>query len=181
MAKDFDSESARQNAAALLMRHSDGLYAYILACVRNRADADDLLQTVAVVVVSSKSVPIADEDFRRWAREIARRRILEHHRRKDRLQVVNPELIERLAEAATWADQHGRALDRRAALLKCVEKLPTDAQALLRHRYGAEINSVEDIAARLGRTVESISSLLYRLREKLRICVEHRLATEGRA
>ena len=171
---------ARSRAAAMSRRHNDALYAYILACVRNRTDADDLLQTVAVVIVSSETVPQTDDDFRRWAREITRRRILEFQRKQGRQQVVSPDLIERFAEAADWVDKQSNSLDRRDALLKCLDMLPPNAHQILLERYGDEKNSVEGIAERLGRSVESISSYLYRLREKLRVCVERRLAAEGR-
>ena len=164
----------------MILRHSDALYAYILACVRNRVDADDLLQNVAMAVIASESIPQTDDDFRRWSREIARRRILEFQRKRVRRHVVNSELVGRLAEAAAWVDKQSDTLDRRDALLKCVDMLPPNAQQILLQRYSDKANSVETIAARLGRTVESISSYLYRIREKLRVCVERRLAAEGR-
>ena len=40
-------------AARLLIQHRASLYAFILAAVRNHADAEDILQTVSVAVIES--------------------------------------------------------------------------------------------------------------------------------
>lgn len=174
-------EPSQTNAvAALLMRHTDTLYGYILACLRNRHDADDVLQSVAVVIVGAADAPTEDEGFLRWAREIARRRILEFHRVNGRMQVLDPHLVQRLADAAEWAGETRAALDRREALLKCVEKLPADAREVLLHRYGERQLSMEQIAVLVGRSVDGITSYLYRVRAALRNCVDRRLTAEGR-
>lgn len=169
----------RQEVAALLMRHTDTLYGYILACVRNQADADDVLQNVAVAVVATASPPTNDADFLRWAREIARRRVLEFRRNQGRTLIYDPALIERLAEAADWVDQNRSGIQRREALLTCVEKLAPQARELLLYRYGESSVKIEHLAARFGKSLDSITSLLYRVRQSLRACVERRLAAEG--
>ncbi len=170
----------RNEIAALLMRHSDSVYGYILACVRNRTDADDLLQNVAVAVIAAKTPPTADADFGRWAREIARRRILEYQRGKARLQIVDPLLLERLSEAANFVDQAGQEAARREALLQCVEQLPPRSRQLLIDRYAGASEDIEEIARRFGRTVQGVYSALYRVRQILRDCVDRKLAPEAR-
>lgn len=169
----------RKEAAALLMQHSDTLYGYILACVRNHQDADDVLQDVAVAVVATKSPPTSDVEFLRWAREIARRRILEFRRKRGRTLSYDPALIERLADAADWIDQNRSGSQRRDALLACIEKLAPQARELLLLRYAESSIKTEHLASRFGKSLQSFTSLLYRVRRILRDCVERRLAAEG--
>lgn len=176
-----DSKSDRDEIPALLMRHSGALRAYILACVRNRDDADDLLQTVAVAVVKTENPPTTDADFLRWAREIARRRILKHYRTNSRLGILDPKTLESLAEAAAWVDAEEGENRRREALLKCVEKLPEETRALLLRRYANPPVSINELARLFNRAVSYIAPLMYRVRQQLHSCVERRLAAEDRS
>src|SRR5947208_4511010 len=82
--------------ARLLMQHRTALYGYIYACVRNHADAEDILQNVSVAVTESIDKLNDDAGFLPWAREIARRRVLAHRRPAGRVQVFDPELLCRL-------------------------------------------------------------------------------------
>src|SRR5437868_15273073 len=86
--------------ARLVMQHRATLYGYIFACVRNHADAEDILQNVSVAVTESIDQLNTEDGFLPWAREIARRRVLAYRRTSRREQPCDPELIRRLAEAA---------------------------------------------------------------------------------
>jgi RNA polymerase sigma-70 factor (ECF subfamily) len=173
-------EPESQEIPALLMRHSGALRAYILACVRHREDADDILQNVAVAVVKTENPPREDADFLRWAREIARRRILKHYRTNSRLGIIDPKTLESLAEAAAWIDAHEGENRRREALLKCVEKLPQETRALLLRRYSSPSISLSELAKLFNRAVSYIAPLLYRVRQQLHACIERRIAAEER-
>ena len=70
--------------ARLLMQHRTVLYGYIFACVRNHADAEDILQNVSVAVMESIDQLRDESGFLPWSREIARRRILAHKRQAQR-------------------------------------------------------------------------------------------------
>src|SRR5437773_9841484 len=85
--------------ARLLMHHRTSLYGYIYACVRNHADAEDILQNVSVAVTESFDKLTDESGFLPWAREIARRRILAHRRSAQREHPYDPELLCRLEEA----------------------------------------------------------------------------------
>jgi len=179
MADDTPPRSERQEIAALLMRHSAALRAYILACVRNRSDTDDILQNVAVEVVKTTNPPTDDLGFLRWSREIARRRILKHYRTNGRLGILDPKTLESLADAAAWADVE--QVDRRqSALRKCIEKLPDKTRELLMRRYSNPPLRIPELAKMFGRAVEYIAPLLYRVRQQLHQCVERQLAAEER-
>src|SRR5271165_1218497 len=119
-----DGALRQGQVARLLMQHRATLYGYIFACVRNHADAEDILQNVSVAVTESIDRLTHEDGFLPWAREIARRRVLAHRRASRREQVLDPELLARLAEASDRVEKACPASNHRAALMICLEKLP---------------------------------------------------------
>jgi RNA polymerase sigma-70 factor (ECF subfamily) len=164
--------------ARLLMHHRTALYGYIFACVRNHADAEDILQTVSVAVTESIQRLMDEKGFLPWAREIARRRVLAHRRLARREQPLDPELLTRLAEAAERVEQHRPASDQRAALLACLEALPTQSRRLIAMRYDGSVSGMSELARKFGRSIQGIYAQVKRIKVALRECVERRLALE---
>jgi RNA polymerase sigma-70 factor (ECF subfamily) len=175
-ARDMTHDSHRMK---LLLRHRESLYAYILACVRSHLDADDIVQTVSLTVIDADDVPAEDDRFLAWAREVARRRVLEHVRKSKRLLPIDPEVAQRLAEAAERVERKRPTTAHREALLECLEKLPPESQQLLAARYDGTSADVAALAKRFGRSVQGAYSLLYRIRKILRECIERRLGLEA--
>jgi RNA polymerase sigma-70 factor (ECF subfamily) len=164
--------------ARLLMHHRTALYGYIFACVRNHADAEDILQNVSVAVTESIGNLADEKGFLPWAREIARRRVLAHRRLARREQPLDPELLARLAEAAERVEQHVPASDQRAALLACLEALPGHSRRLIAMRYDGSVAGMSELARKFGRTIQAIYAQVKRIKTALRECVERRLALE---
>jgi len=165
--------------ARLLMQHRAALYGYILACVRNHADAEDILQTVSVAVTESIDRLRDEEGFLPWAREIARRRVLAHRRLARREQPFDPVLVRRLAEAAERLEEARPAEGAQAALLACLEELPPRSRRLIVLRYD-EAGGAERLASLFGRSVQGIYAQVKRIKAALRRCVERRLSLETR-
>jgi RNA polymerase sigma-70 factor (ECF subfamily) len=170
---------ASLKVARLLDQHRTSLYGYILACVRNHADADDILQTVSVAVTESISRLHDEAGFLPWAREIARRRILAHRRGQRREQFLDPVLLTRLAEAADRVEQANPEEDQRAALEQCLETLPPNSRRLIEMRYDGSVADMNQLADRLGRTVQSVYAHVKRIKMALRDCVARRRAREN--
>jgi RNA polymerase sigma-70 factor (ECF subfamily) len=173
-----DTRTRQVQVTRLLMRHRTALYGYILACVRNHSDAEDVFQEVAVAVTQSIDALQEEQGFLAWAREIARRRVLTHFREAERERPCDPELVRRLAEAAERAEQARPASERHAALLACLEALPQRSRRLIRMRYDGSAPHVADLARMFGGTVQAIYAQLKRVKQGLRGCVERRLARE---
>src|SRR4051794_32675068 len=121
--------------ARLLMQHRTALYGYIFACVRNHADAEDILQNVSVAVTESIQQLTDDKGFLPWAREIARRRVLAYRRTARRERALDPDLVARLAEAADRVERDCDSSAHRAALMACLESLPDQSRRLIAQRY----------------------------------------------
>lgn len=169
---------ARGQVARLLMHHRTALYGYIFACVRNHTDAEDVLQNVSVAVTESIDQLKDEKGFLPWAREIARRRVLAHRRLSRREQALDPDLIERLAEAAERVEQECPAADQRVALLACLEALPGRSRRLIAMRYDGSVADMSELATHFGRSVQGIYAQVKRIKAALRDCVQRRLALE---
>jgi RNA polymerase sigma-70 factor (ECF subfamily) len=171
------STPTHADVARLLMKHHTSLYAYIYACVRSHHDAEDILQSVSVVIMEQLD-QLRDEDgFLPWAREIARRCTLAHWRRVRREKALDPDLLQALAEAADAVEREEPTSLHRDALTACLDGLPPDSRRLLAMRYDG--SAVGDLARCVGRTVQSVYAQLKRIKSALRDCVRRRLAAEA--
>jgi len=174
-----DAALRQGQVARLLMQYRATLYGYIFACVRNHADAEDILQNVSVAVTESIDRLTSEDGFLPWAREIARRRVLAHRRAARREQPCDPDLVRRLAEAAERVEERQPASMQQAALMACLEKLPPASRRLIVQRYDGSVDSVDQLAALFGRSVQGIYAQIKRIKQALRECVERRLAAEA--
>lgn len=173
------TEDRNQRITALLLRHRTVLYGYIFSCVRNHSDAEDIFQDVSLAAVGSFERLRSESGFVPWALEIARRRVLTHVRRSQRTTILAPELIPILAEATKRVAAEGCLSDRTDALLECLESLPARSREVVTMRYDGSASGVDDVARKLGRTVQATYSLLKRIRHSLRACIERRLGMEA--
>jgi RNA polymerase sigma-70 factor (ECF subfamily) len=172
-------ENGAARVAALLMRHRGALFAYLLAALRDPHDAEDLLQDVSLAATSSWSQYDPATPFMPWAREIARRRILDFAgKRARRPALLDPEVLARLDVAAARLDAEPEE-PRRDALRRCLEGLGARVRRVLELRYDERLG-VDEVAARAGRSLQATYAILKRSKESLRDCVARRLATEGR-
>ena len=163
----------------LLIKHRCDVYGYILACVRNHHDAEEVFQEVSVGVVTSFHKLRSPDEFLPWAIEIARRQVFSFYRRSKRSIVYDTELVGVLAEAAGRCDPAETIETRDEALRRCVEKLPPRSREVLRLRYGEAFAGVEQIAAHLGRSMAATYGVLKRIRTTLRHCIEGQSSTEA--
>jgi RNA polymerase sigma-70 factor len=173
-----DGALQRGQVARLLMQHRATLYGYIFACVRNHADAEDVLQNVCVAVTESIDRLAHEDGFLPWAREIARRRVLAHRRTARREQPCDPALVRCLAEAADRVEERQPASVQQQALMACLEKLPPASRRLIVLRYDGSVDGADQLAGRFGRSVQGIYAQIKRIKQALRQCVERRLAAE---
>lgn len=162
----------------LLMQHRTGLYGYIYACVRNHADAEDILQNVSVAVTESIDRLNDEAGFLPWAREIARRRVLAHRRTSGREQAFDPELLCRLADAADRIEEDCPSSSHRSALLSCLESLPPRSRRLIALRYEDGFHGMQGLAEKFGQSVQSVYAQVKRIKTRLRDCVKRRLSLE---
>jgi RNA polymerase sigma-70 factor (ECF subfamily) len=156
-----------------LLRVRGSLFGFILSIVRQLSLAEDLFQEVCVRMLEREGDFTPGTDFGAWAREFARRTILETRRRRNRI-VLSVEAVR--AVESRYAKTEEDAPERRAALRICLRALKAkDARLLdLQYEAGMDMNA---IGRRLGRTAAAVQVLLSRLRARLLGCIRHRMAT----
>lgn len=156
-----------------------GVAAYIAAAVPNHADAEDILQKVAVTVFSKQDQFDPERSFLAWVTGIARNEILRWRRDKARdRHVFDGEVLDKLADVQPEIDLH--MSEMRQALDQCVAQASGRARQLIELRYQQDLQPAE-IARRLGTTSASIRVMLCRVRTALVTCVERRIQTVARS
>lgn len=170
-----ENPKPNHDIGARLMQHRRTLYSYVFACVRDEHTAEDIVQDVAQIAISSIDSLRDPERFSNWLFGIARRRVLMEFRNHKREQVMPPDVVELLALASENTSLN--AVSRRKQFLtECIEDLPDEMQAILRHRYDGSVQDISELAARFDRTVQAVYGVLKRLRVKLATCVERKLS-----
>ncbi|MGH7144791.1 MAG: sigma-70 family RNA polymerase sigma factor [Planctomycetota bacterium] len=158
------------------------LYAYLRAHGLRFADADDLMQTLALEIWKNFSAYDPARPFQAWAFGIARNLVLKQ-RRSERLRrniLVDSTICDAIAAQTEIAllDPAAAFVAERDELAYCLQKLSSPARDFLALRYERRLELAQ-IAAQTGKTVAAVSMVLTRLRRKLIDCVNQRLARQS--
>jgi RNA polymerase sigma-70 factor, ECF subfamily len=152
-----------------------GLFAFILTLVPNIADANDVLQETNLVLWRKRAEYRVTEDFRPWAKAIARYQVLAHLKQQHRSRLrFGESLLSTLAQETVVQDLESELL----AMDGCVEELTPSNREMLQLRYSSEL-SVGEIAHRLGRSVGAVYDALYRIRGQLATCIQRKVNVGG--
>ena len=158
----------------LLSEHERWLRGYVFSLVPRAADVEDILQEVKLTMWRQFGKFTLGTHFKAWARQIATHAILNYRRaEKKRPQpLLDDAFIE--AVAAEVAQQSDHLEARAEALILCLQKLPDTQRRIITWRYFDE-SSIEEIALRSQRSLDSVYKLLSRIRTTLSECIERRL------
>ncbi len=153
------------------------LHTYVLAMVGNLTDADDVIQETNVRLWE-QFAEYRGNDFGNWACAIAYYQVLSFRKRTNRVQKFSDDFF-----AHTAREMNARADEleaRQHALGYCLEKLsPADRELVLTSYSGQ--HTIQQVATLVGRSVTATYQALWRIRNSLRRCVEHRLKMQGDA
>jgi len=161
----------------LLTHHQSQLFGYLYAIVRNLADTDDLYQQTTLVLWKKFDDFQPDSNFAGWACQVARLEAMNFLQRQRRQRLVfDEDVLLALADAEFEPAAVGAA--RQEALEQCLEKLNRADRDLLQRTYGDD-GQIKDVAAQLGRPVQSVYTALSRIRGVLFICIQRTLTAEA--
>lgn len=157
--------------------HEPSLRAHVRRLVPARADADDVMQEISVVLWEKFDSFRDGADFKAWAFGVARYEVLAWLRDKgrDRL-VLDEDVVTRMAEE-TAADEP-RLERQRAALELCMGRVPGEQRALLMRAYQPEAR-IQEVALGSGRTVAGFYQWLHRMRKMLLDCARRAMNQEA--
>lgn len=163
----------------LLTSHQSTLYASISAMLGGSEGAHDVLQETNIVMLEKAAEYDPARPFVPWAVTFARFQVMAWRKRQSRDRLVLDDALfaavaDRLAEESATPS---RRLD---AIEGCVGKLMPEWRSMIDARY-VNGEAVQDIAARLGCSVNVVSVTLFRIRKALLDCVKATLAAEGNA
>ncbi len=173
----MDQEQSRL-FVTLLGQHERQLNAYVLALAPRWEDADEIVQQTRIRLWEQFSEYDSQKDFGAWARTIAYYQVLTYRKRRSRQcwQLSEDVLAQVAATAAATAS--GDLDPRRRALVGCLNELRESQRALLSRCYEGQ-ESLEQIAASIGRSYGALRQTLYRLRLILHDCIEKSVQREA--
>lgn len=156
--------------------HEPALRAHVRRLVPSRADADDVMQEISVVLWEKFDTFREDGDFRAWAFGVARYEVLAWLRDKgrDRL-VLDEEVVVKLADES--AADEPRLEQQREALEHCMGKVPAGQRALLMRAYQPDAR-IQEVARGSGRSVAGFYQWLHRMRRMLLDCMRRVMSQE---
>ena len=176
------SDPARENSRheqfmALFLRHQARVYSYIRSMVLHRADAQEIMQEVALVLWRRFDEFEPGSHFDRWACRVAFHQVRYFFQKKHRHGLVfSSELMETIADDAAAV---GRNLDPfRDALEECVGQLPPHDRDLLHRRYKEDATN-RTVARDVGRSESAVSRALSRIYESLLHCIQGKTGIVG--
>jgi RNA polymerase sigma-70 factor, ECF subfamily len=150
-------DAPKLSASELIRTHGRSVLGMCLGCVRNRHDAEDLMQEVFLKAIRRLDSLKDSAKARAWILQIARRTCVDHHRRQRSTQPLDEALhapsVQPEEEQAEW-------------ILQAVSKLPEEYAHTIALYY-LDGRSCADTAASLGLTETAVRQRLVRARTML--------------
>lgn len=156
--------------------------AFVGSAVRDANDRDDVIQATSEYLARHFDDYEPGTSFTSWAVSVARYRVMELYRDRSRDRVVlTGDALDAIARVVPQMTLE--QTDRAEALDQCMKHLGENQKRLLDLRYTQSL-SPATIAERMGKSSNTVSAALLRVRKALRQCIEARLAAveqgEGR-
>ena len=167
----MDPGDRSEEFVRLLKRHERRLNACVVSLVHNWADAEDVLQEVAVDLWRRFDEYDPSGDFGAWACTVAYYQVLSYRKKKGRQYLHFSAESDRLLseEVAAVSEETSSYQDM---LRRCLDKLSESDRAFLRAYYSG--TPIAMLAQQLARTAASLYKDLANLRRGLRACIERR-------
>lgn len=174
---DDDAGGPEGEFLALYSHNYPRLQFYLMTLLPTADDAADVLQETSMVLWRKFSSYETGTNFFAWACKIARLQALKHRERRGKsLVAFDAHLMELLADEA--ADDRWAPGGLLPDLQACLERLSLRDRQLIQKRYEPDV-SVGNLAAEIGRTANSLSKSLGRIRRALLTCIERRQAASS--
>ena len=158
----------------LVLKHRHEVLAYLYSALPDYHAVEDLFQEVCLVVVQKAGDFQDGSNFAAWARTIARNKLREQLRKRSGV-LLDDAFFDSLDRAFEEARAVWDPDPRKEALRLCLSELQEGAKQIVSLRYDEGLDP-SAIAGRLGKSRIAVNSLLQRVREILKECVERRLS-----
>ncbi len=154
---------------ALIQKHKNKIYAFILSKIRNRDLAEDIFQDTFIRVINSLQKGKYNEEgkFLPWVMRIANNLVIDYFRKSKKMRAIAPtddfDIFDILQDGEKNIEDNLVNNQIHKDLRKLIEHLPEDQKEVLKMRYYAEL-SFKEISESTG---VSINTALGRMRYAL--------------
>ncbi len=170
-----DLARGQEEAFRRVLAHRTMLKAYVQAIVRDPVLAEDSFSDVTLEIARSWERFDTTRPFEPWARGVARRVALANLRKHNRpLVCLDEQLLESIGAELDQLGAEAEHEVSKQALQRCVAKLSSANQALVRMRYFDNL-SYEEISGAVGRRTGALYVAFNRIHHALSHCVEREL------
>ena len=170
-----DSNAKRDRVLKGALQYRAELTSYARSLLGNYAAAEDAVQEAMLVVVKKFDQFSEGTSMLAWCRSIVRLEVLRIKQQRQREQSLAQRLLDDAIDAAFDEFQTSKRFDDaeswREALQNCLGRVPERGRQVLRSRFVDEL-SYEQIADRVGMTLEGVRKSLFRHKQQVRSCVE---------
>jgi RNA polymerase sigma-70 factor, ECF subfamily len=169
---DFERSDPTAEFLELYSHNYPRLQFYLMTLLPFADDAADVLQETSLVLWKKFDTYATGTNFFAWACKIARLQALKYRERRGKTALsFSDQLLDTLAVEAA-EDRFAPASSLRH-LRQCLERLSPRDQQLIQKRYEPGM-SVTRLAEDIGRTANSLSKSLGRIRRSLLECIERK-------
>ncbi len=153
----------------LLTTHQPDIYLYLRSLVLDPDEASEILQDTNLVLWEKRGQFQIGTNFRAWAFQIARYKLLQHQAQRQRAGVCfSDALVDELALEMSGSEN---ALEELIdELRRCVALLPAKDRELIGRRYAPRATCYS-VAQALGRPVRWVYKAVSRIRKALLECI----------
>ena len=154
---------------ALIQKHKNKIYAFILSKIRNRDLAEDIFQDTFIKVINSLQKGKYNEEgkFLPWVMRIANNLVIDYFRKSKKMRTIAPtddfDIFDILQDGEKNVEDNLVNNQIHKDLRKLIKHLPEDQKEVLKMRYYAEL-SFKEISECTG---VSINTALGRMRYAL--------------
>jgi RNA polymerase sigma-70 factor, ECF subfamily len=161
------------------LQNRQALLGFIFALTRDQHVAEEVFQEVALAILGEASAGKTVDPFLPWAREVARRRVVEYYRKSSRRSAPAP-LTESMVEliGVSFGENEEapeKDSERLSSLRQCIAQLSARARQVLQLRYNTQLG-IGEIAESVDWQTGSVKVLLSRTRKVLADCIRAKLA-----
>ncbi len=176
---DDDSRDRMAEFVELYSGNYPRLQYYVMTLLPGSNDVADVLQETSLVLWAKFDTFQTGTNFFAWACKIARLQALKHRQRQGRSgKLFELRVMELLADEAS-DEEFGRTPPL-PVLRSCLEKLSEKEKALILRRYLPGM-SVKLLATEMGRSANSLSHSLGRIRRSLLACIKRSETRDARS
>jgi RNA polymerase sigma-70 factor (ECF subfamily) len=154
---------------ALIQKHKNKIYAFILSKIRNRDLAEDIFQDTFIKVINSLQKGKYNEEgkFLPWVMRIANNLVIDYFRKSKKMRTIAPtddfDIFDILQDGEKNIEDNLVNNQIHKDLRKLIEHLPENQKEVLKMRYYADL-SFKEISESTG---VSINTALGRMRYAL--------------